>query len=250
MITKLEIKIEKKENITYNSMSLFQGVMMEQIDREYGEFLHISSLKPYTQSIEIKSDYIIWKITTLNEEAKKNIIDVLYNESFDVIKVKYNNTELKILDKKIIETDENTLINKYYLNKSKRFIKLNFITPTAFKSDGKYQIYPNLRWVYMSIMNKHDKVSADSELYNEEVLEQLVKYSEIVSYNLRSTSFSMEGVKIPAFKGRITIKVKGPEMMVNLVNFMVAYAEYSGIGIKTSVGMGSIKFENGGDTDE
>ena len=95
-------------------------------------------------------------------------------------------------------------------------------------------------------MRKHDEASDETVTFNEEVLEDLLNYSEITSYNLKSTNFQLEGVKIPSFQGRITIKVKGPQMLVNLVNFMIAYAEFSGVGIKTSVGMGSIKFENGG----
>ena len=154
--------------------------------------------------------------------------------------------KLKILDKKLIQVSENELMDKYYFGESKRFIKINFITPTSFKSNGNYQIYPNLRWIYQSIMRKHDEASNEIVVFSDDVLEDLVNYSEIVSYNLKSTNFQLEGVKVPSFKGRITIKVKGPQMMVNLVNFMIAYAEFSGIGIKTSVGMGSIKFENGG----
>ena len=246
MLTKLEIKIEKNEEINLNTMSLFQGVLMERIDREYGDFLHISNLKPYTQSLSIENDCVIWKITTLYDEAKEKIIDVLNTDDFNEIELKYKKLKLKILDKKLTQISEQELMEKYYFGESKRFVKINFTTPTSFKSDGKYQIYPNLRWIYQSIMIKHDEASNESVAFNEDVLEDLVNYSEITSYNLRSTNFQLEGVKVPSFIGRITIKVKGPQMMVNLVNFMIAYAEFSGVGIKTSVGMGSIKFENGG----
>lgn len=246
MLTKLEIKIEKNEEINLNTMSLFQGVLMERIDREYGDFLHISNLKPYTQSLLIERDCIKWIITTLYDEAKEKIIDALNDDDFNEIEIKYKKLKLKILDKKLTQTSEQELMEKYYFGESKRFIKINFTTPTSFKSNGKYQIYPNLKWIYQSIMRKHDEASDETVTFNEEVLEDLLNYSEITSYNLKSTNFQLEGVKIPSFQGRITIKVKGPQMLVNLVNFMIAYAEFSGVGIKTSVGMGSIKFENGG----
>ena len=246
MLTKLEIKIEKNEEINLNTMSLFQGVLMERIDREYGNFLHISNLKPYTQSLSIERDCIKWIITTLYDEAKEKIIDALNDDDFNEIELKYKKLKLKILDKKLTQTSEQELMEKYYFGESKRFIKINFTTPTSFKSNGKYQIYPNLKWIYQSIMRKHDEASDEKFTFNEEVWEDLLNYSEITSYNLKSTNFQLEGVKIPSFQGRITIKVKGPQMMVNLVNFMIAYAEFSGVGIKTSVGMGSIKFENGG----
>ena len=246
MLTRLEIKIEKNEDICLNSMSLFQGVIMEKIDREYGDFLHLSKLKPYTQSLSIKEDYILWQISTLYDEARKKIIVPLYLDDFNEIELKYNGIKLRVLNKEIIETSEQELMDKYYFGESKRFVKINFTTPTSFKSNGKYQIYPDLKWIYQSIMKKHDEVSDETIVFNEEVLDDLVNYSDIVSYNLKSTTFQLEGVKIPSFKGRITIKVRGPQMLVNLVSFMMAYAEFSGVGIKTSIGMGSIKFENGG----
>lgn len=246
MLTKLEIKIEKNDEINLNTMSLFQGVLMERIDREYSDILHTIPINPYTQYISVENDFINWNITTLTDEAKEKIIDRLYSDDFKEIEIKYKDLKLKILDKKIITITENELMEKYYFEYSKRFIKINFITPTSFKSDGQYQIYPNLKWIYQSIMKKHDILSDETVVFNENVLEDLINYSEIVSYNLKSTVFQLEGVKIPSFKGRITIKIKGPQMLVNLVNFMFGYAEYSGIGIKTSIGMGAIKFENGG----
>ena len=56
----------------------------------------------------------------------------------------------------------------------------------------------------------------------------------------------MEKVKIPAFIGKITIKLTGTKTMTNFANMLFEFGEYSGIGIKTSLGMGCIKLNERG----
>jgi len=68
----------------------------------------------------------------------------------------------------------------------------------------------------------------------------------VIRYDLKSVSFSLEGVKIPSFIGKITIKLHGTDTMANFVNMLFEFGEYSGVGIKTSLGMGYMKIINEG----
>ena len=72
---------------------------------------------------------------------------------------------------------------------------------------------------------------------------QIEKYIEITDYRLMSTYFHMEGVKIKSFKGKLTFKIHGPKQFVNLINMLLRFGEYSGVGIKASIGMGAINVE-------
>ena len=40
MLTRLEIKMEPCQELRVNASSLLQGVLMEQIDSDYAEYLH------------------------------------------------------------------------------------------------------------------------------------------------------------------------------------------------------------------
>jgi CRISPR-associated endoribonuclease Cas6 len=51
----------------------------------------------------------------------------------------------------------------------------------------------------------------------------------------------MEGVKIPSFVGKITFRMHGAQTMTNLAQMLFRFGEYSGIGIKTALGMGAVK---------
>ncbi|NLJ57400.1 MAG: CRISPR-associated endoribonuclease Cas6 [Tissierellia bacterium] len=242
LLGKLEIILENedKERLNYNISSLFQGVLMEAIDIEYAESLHNTGLKPYSQYLEFENNLLKWTIHTLTEEAKNQIINPLLN-NLQEVNLKHKNLRLKVLEKKVSIKTYEQLLNEKYFSQGNPYIDIDFITPTAFKSKGKYVFYPNLRLVFQSLMNKFDKSSVNSSIYSQEVLEHLVSKSDIRRYRLKSRVFHMEGIIIPSFTGRITIKIGGPQAMVNLANLLFAYGEYSGAGIKSAIGMGGLR---------
>ena len=68
-----------------------------------------------------------------------------------------------------------------------------------------------------------------------------MNHTSIQQYQLRSTAFSLEGVKIPAYLGTIALRVRGTNTMADFANLLLQFGEYSGVGIKTSLGMGAYK---------
>ena len=74
-----------------------------------------------------------------------------------------------------------------------------------------------------------------------DTLESLEEGAEIIRYDLKSVKFPIEKVRIPAFIGKITIKMKGTQTMTNFAHMLFEFGEFSGVGIKTSLGMGCIK---------
>ena len=51
----------------------------------------------------------------------------------------------------------------------------------------------------------------------------------------------MSGTVRQGFVGEICLKIKGPSLMVNLVNVLLQFGEYAGTGIKTAIGMGAFR---------
>ena len=99
-------------------------------------------------------------------------------------------------------------------------------------------IFPNVKRFFRSIMIQFDAFFESHKLYDKETLEFLEQNVNIVNYKLKSVRFHMEKVKIPSFKGEIVFKINGPLPFLQLVYFLLAFGEFSGTGIKTSLGMG------------
>lgn len=241
ILASLEMVIEplSQYSVTNQKSSIFQAILMEQIDKEYASELHLSQLHPYSQCIISQKDKITWRINTLNEEAYNHIIVPLMSTEFSSFVVERDDVKFKIVDKNLRTSSRQNLIEKYYFGECSRYIRIRFVSPTAFKSNGNYLFWPQLDKIYRSIMKKYDAFSSNETLYDEETLGQLVQYSEIIRYNIRSTLFHLEGAKMPSYVGMIVVKVKGPQALVNLANVLWRYAGYSGIGIKAAIGMGA-----------
>ena len=124
------------------------------------------------------------------------------------------------------------------------FEKDYFRTLTDFVRDeyGKYAIYPDLSLIYGSLMRKFSAASEEFNMYDEDTLEELVTQSETVRYRLQTIPFPLEKTNITGFIGNICIHIKGPETMARYVRMLAKFGEFSGVGIKTGMGMGAMKY--------
>ena len=66
-------------------------------------------------------------------------------------------------------------------------------------------------------------------MLDEETLEQLCANAQIVRYDLKSVSFSLEGVRIPSFIGKITIRMNGTKTMAGFANMLIEFGTFSGV---------------------
>lgn len=238
MYAKLRIELDSSQ-ISYQQSSNLQGVLMEQIDTDYAQELHQYSLNPYSQYVVKKKDKTVWYICTVSEEAYENIILPL--KELKQITIRRKGITAKIVNRSIEILEESELMEQFYEERCDRYLNLQFCTPTAFKRDGKYVIYPDLRRMYGSLMRKYSAASEELDMYDEETLEELVRNSEIVRYRLQTMPFPLEKVQINGFVGTICIKIKGTETMANYIRLLCRFGEYSGVGIKTSMGMGAMQ---------
>ena len=231
MLNSLKIELEGEIEKSRNDLlgPLFQGFIMENIDTNYADKLHVSALHPYSQYVTMSDNKIIWTLNTLNNEAKEKIADRI--KQMEKVNIKYKGKEYKIVSTKEGSISYQSLVKESYLKDGIRRLKVSFLTPTSFKQNGRYVIFPTVRLIFQSLMMKFDKSSSDMEVFDKDILETFEDCTDL------------DGTKIPAFIGDITITVKGPAQLVNLANLLLRFGTYSGVGIKTGIGMGGIAFE-------
>ena len=240
MLSTLTLTFENDKRMHYNAGSLMQGLLMERIHTEYAEKLHQSKMHPYSQHLTFEPDKICWKISTLTQEAREQIIIPFLTQKTDKLKIKHLDLELIVQNKNMEELNYDVLMNKTYFGRCKPYITLDFTTPTAFKVDGKYQFYPTVFHIFQSLAKKYDAVSGETEIFSDQLMKEIEEHLFVTRYNLRSCPFSLEGIKIPAFKGPLTLKSVGPQMFTNLIHMLVLFGTFSGVGIKTALGMGAL----------
>lgn len=233
----------KNFDFNLNKASLLHGVIMEIIDSSYADKMHANRINPFSMHLKKDNGKFVWIISTVNKEAYDNIIGKMLKSDFNSFYLKHNDVQIKVLDKTLKTNDKANLINNFYEEESGKYFTIHFVSPTSFKSNGKYIFYPELELLFKNIMNKYSACSDKETLKDEETLKQILKNTKVTKYNLQSVVFSLEGVKIPAFIGKIRIRVDGTETMQRFVRLLLEYSEYSGIGIKCSLGMGAVRLE-------
>lgn len=252
MITRLTYEIEnpKYKLLSVLNSSLFQGVLMELIDSDYAEKLHHYEINPYSQYLIFDKDKIYWCINALTKEASENITYKVRNQNLTEIHIKYKDIKLQILSEKFEKIEEEKMVQDMLILDAPRIVTIKFESPTAFKKQGKYIFYPSVRHIFQSLIKKVDALSESFNISTDDVLNDFEENIEIIRYRLKSCKFPLESVRIPAFMGEITIKTTGPQALANMVYFLIGFGQYSGVGIKTSIGMGAISIVERGAKDE
>ena len=229
---------EKKHG--YYLASLLHGALMQRLDPSYVEKLHVSGSHPFSQFVTENEDGLVWTIHTLNREAYDHLMQAVSAETFESVFLEHRQETLHVVRKEQVDYSYEDLIKTYYFGTSGRSVKLKFLTPASFKQGGEYVIFPSVRLLFQSLMNRFDAFSPDNSVASEELLSEFEAYARISAYRLRSVDFSLEGVRIPGFIGEITIRINGPQQLANLGNMLLRFGEFSGVGIKSALGMGGI----------
>ncbi len=241
MLCKLKLELYG-DNLSFRKSSNLQGVLFEHIDSDYATFLHSQSINPYSQSIIRENDKWIWTINTLTDEARKYIIEPLLDEGFSEFSFrKEPNNSIRIMSKKIEELDIKELLKSFYDVEADKYYNIQVMTPAAFKKDGEYCVMPDIRLILQSLMNKCNTILAELDMTDEDTLKYMSTHTTLLSYKLNTTRFPLEGTSVPGFYGSMIFKMKGTSTMAAFIRILLKFGEYSGIGIKTSMGMGAIK---------
>jgi CRISPR-associated endoribonuclease Cas6 len=243
MLTTVEYTLQREAaaHLTSSSASLLQGFLMQNIDPKYGEILHRSELKPYSQYLLITPEKVTWILHTLDATAEKELVQIPAMQNLEKIYLEQKQLEIPVLAQGCTRLSMQELMQQTFFGQCPRIVRIRISTPTSFKSGGEYQIYPTIRLLFQSLIKKYDAVSESTEIYTPEILRDIEENVVVIGYRLCSTSFGVEGVKIPAFIGELTLKIGGPQQLVNLIHMLLRFGTFSGVGIKTAMGMGGFE---------
>ncbi|MCM1578185.1 MAG: CRISPR system precrRNA processing endoribonuclease RAMP protein Cas6 [Ruminococcus sp.] len=244
MITKLTVRFKANDKLKYSCDlgSVMQSVMMENISPDCAAKLHVSEIHPYSQHTEYKNGAVEWTVSALNGQAKEHIIMPLLSDTFCKVHLVDKDIDLDAADKKLVSFSYDELFQRAYVSETAcRYIGLEFITPVSFKQDGGYVNFPFGEMIIKNLMRKYDSASGSTKIYDEALKEHTEKNTRIVEYSLHTVKYKLSGVNIPAAIGRVTLKISGAPEFVRLINMLLEYGEYSGTGIKTSMGMGAYR---------
>lgn len=218
----------------------FQGFLMNCLDEDYVDYLHEQATNPYATKLYHQDEETIWSVSLLNEEAERQILPVLLNLSEVTL---HHQESLEIKKITLQELTTGHLLEIFNENDTDNVFTLYFQTPTGFKSQGDYVIFPSMRLIFQSLMQKYERLVNEGYEIEEDTLDYLAEHCQIISYRLETSSFKLHGRGIPSFKGRLTFRIRGAQTLKSYAHMLLTFGEFSGVGIKTSLGMGGLRVE-------
>ncbi len=239
----LTLSYDNKARFSYDWGYRFYGMLMEQLDINYVESLHGQKLTPITQYVSKvwNENCVRWTINLLDDLAVGNITKLI--DRLQILHMKNNNMDFKVEEKDLLLdlTEKEFVQQSKLINYEDRTYKLRFITPTSFKSNKEYVFFPTPELIIKSLLSKWNNFSNEIIIDDEYVMNTIISGTRITSYNLRSHYYTIKSIKIPAFVGELALRVKMPLPILEIFNLLLSFACISGVGIKTSLGMGGVK---------
>ena len=120
--------------------------------------------------------------------------------------------------------------------------RLRFCTPTCFKSVGQYLPLPTTRLIVQSLMKKWNGCISECPIEDEDGqgMETLAAGLRPRDFQLRSRTYYLKGNSIPGFVGELTLENRLNGFHRELADALLLFADFAGIGIKTTLGMGGV----------
>ena len=238
---KYQLVLDFQEKKRLNAMARqLQGFLMEHLEASYVQDLHQRAVNPYSMSLYPSDGVLIWEVNLLDESA------IHYIEPFieTVAQIELHGMEevISVIDRPVSVLDQKALAQAFYHEEAETYHRLSFLSPTSFKQAGSYINYPDLRLLLQSLMMKINFFETGEFEGHEELLNDLVNALTIERYSLRSSTFSIHQYRIPSFKGCLVLKVRGSDTLKNYLRYLLMIGEYTGVGVKTSMGMGALAY--------
>lgn len=230
--------------------ALLHGFLMREIGNAG---LHATnSPRPFSQylSRETESSKRVWTINLLHEKAyalREWILEMKSRseqESSAHLYIEHYAKSIKV--SKVELTDSVSYENLFDASLTKlppKFATFDFITPLIFKKAGQEtpHPFPEARLIVQSALSRWNTFSDCAKFEEPEILEEISRHVSLFSFRLKSQHVAMDKIAFVGSVGALSFVVHRSELR-QIFDLCGRYAEFCGIGAKTAMGLGAIKY--------
>ena len=209
--------------------------LLEHLENETAGWLHECGMISQFLEFSRENQRYHWTLNLLNDDTAA-VMDPVIEK---LTSVTIENQEFPILERTVEVVSLEDLLDRGREMTDRRSV-MRFCTPTAFKQNGRYMIFPQERLILQSLLMQWNQVFPMCPLDDEDAFHALLSGIRIVDYQLRTSRFFLKGVRIPGYMGSCVLEAKLALPLQELWNTLLAFANYAGVGIKTGLGMGGI----------
>ena len=209
--------------------------LLEQLEEEAASWLHECGMVSQFLEFSRENQQYRWMLNLLNDDTAA-VLDPVVEK---MTSVTIEDQQFPVLERSVETVGLEDLLSRGREVTDRRST-MRFHTATAFKQDGRYVIFPQERLILQSLVMHWNEVFPMCPLDDEDAFRALLSGVRIMDYRLRSSRFSLKGVRIPGYTGSCVLEARLALPLQELWNTLLAFADYAGVGIKTGLGMGGV----------
>lgn len=219
--------------------SVFHGALMELVGDEQARRFHEQQLRPYRQTVFTTAyGQTVWQFGILTDDAYGAIMAGL--KGVHTLHLRNRGYAVTLGEMELVRHEGYLpLMAKYLSGPVPKDGTFQFRTTTSFKQQGQYVVFPDTRLIFQSLLMRFNSFSP--EPLEDGIVDVLSYYARPRQFDVYSQSFGVEHRAMYGFVGKLTYGFYGEDMVRRTLALLVDYANFSGIGIKTALGMGAVR---------
>ena len=248
--------------LSYNSYALFLNILKNSAPELAARLHAIDGPKPFTtavifpahqrrpSSISMSMKYLSLRLTFLSDEVFAYFLKSALEWSTRELQLgpsRFQVNQVQLLD--VERPRKNFCSYEELLSaaKAEHNISLHFLSPTVFRSKGtRNTLFPQPELVFGSLLSRWNAFSPlklDTKL--QQCFEALIL---LARYRLQTAMLNFGSYQEAGFTGRCNYLLDNAltEEQLRSINALAEFAFYSGVGAKTTMGMGQARREKSG----
>ncbi len=212
--------------------------LLSGVPNDVGQFLHEEGTKPISQYVYRDGETFWWVVNLLTDDMVEIFSPVLAaKEAADLHPGRFSFMQHQV---ETIASPQKMVERAQSLQEISRF-PMTLLTPTAFKQQGRYTIFPQESLILQSLVRRWGMCFPEYPLDDPDAFQALLQGVHIVDYHLHSLRYPLKQAKIPSFQGRLLLEAHLPAPLMEILKTLYVFAPYAGLGIKNALGMGGVK---------
>lgn len=216
------------------------AALLEQVPKRFSFLAHEDAVTPVSQFLSVgERGELRWTVSLLgerSEDAVSPLLERLEGLSLD------RGISVAVLDRERRALPDVEALFAL-AEREGSFHRMDFCTPTAFRSQGRYLNLPGPRLLLQSLVRQWNGCVTDCPIQDEDGggLDALAHGLIFRGFRLRDRSYYLKGSVLPGFIGSMELENRQEGFHRLLADALLHFATYAGVGIKTALGMGGVE---------
>ena len=243
MLTRYQIALEadRPVRLTPEWGYRLYSALLEQAPADFSRRVHEDGVTPVSQFL-MGGQRPVWTVSLLGEACETELAPLL--AGLKELSLEREGLQLNVVDRVCDRVED--VENLFRMAKdSSGCRRLHIHTPAAFKSRGQYQTLPTPELLVGNLVRRWNGCITECPIEDTdgEGVAALAAGLRWREFSLHSGVYRLKGNPVPGFTGVLEVERKLSGFHSQLADALLLFSAYSGIGIKTALGMGGVTVE-------